>query len=89
MSGHEHTLDKKKIHHKWDKSVPPAIMIEPGDTVHCEADEVTSGQVTPGCSADIFASLNFDLLYPLAGPYLSKAQSRVTFLKSRSCGCSP
>jgi acetamidase/formamidase len=70
--GREHVLDKSKIHHKWDNSLSPAIEIEPGDIVHCETDEVTSGQVTPGCSADVFNNLNFDLLYPLAGPIYVK-----------------
>ena len=72
MSGHEYMLDKSKVHHKWDKNNPPTIEIEPGDTVHCETEEVTSGQVTPGCSADVFKTLNFDLLYPLAGPIYVK-----------------
>jgi len=64
----EHTLDKGKIHHQWDNTLAPAIEVAPGDVVHCETDEVTSGQVTPGCSADVFASLDFSRLYPLAGP---------------------
>lgn len=72
MPGREYTLDKSQIHHKWDKSLPPAIEIDPGDTVHFQADEVTSGQVTPGCSAEVFANLDFDLLYPLAGPIYVK-----------------
>jgi acetamidase/formamidase len=68
----EHTLDTSKIHHQWDNSLPPAIEIEPGDIVHCETAEVTSGQVTPGCDASVFASLDFSLLYPLAGPIFVK-----------------
>ena len=75
MPPREHTLDKRKIHFKWDKSNPPAIEIEPGDIVHCETDEVTSGQVTPGCKADVFSHLDFNRLYPLAGPiYVKGAQ---------------
>ena len=71
----EHLLDKSKVHHKWNKANPPAIEIESGDTVHCETNEVTSGQVTPGCAAAVFTTLNFDLLYPLAGPvYVKGAQ---------------
>ncbi|MCS7038611.1 MAG: acetamidase/formamidase family protein [Anaerolineae bacterium] len=71
----EHVLDKTKVHHKWDKNNPPAIVIEPGDTVHFETEEVSGGQVTPGCSADVFRHLNFDLLYPLAGPvYVNGAE---------------
>ncbi len=75
MPAREYTLDKSKVHHKWNNSLRPAIEIEPGDTVHFETNEVTSGQVTPGCSADVFKNLNFDLLYPLAGPvYVKDAQ---------------
>jgi acetamidase/formamidase len=68
----EYTLDKSKIHHAWDNSLPPAIEIESGDIVHCETDEVSSGQVTPGCDAAVFASLDFSRLYPLAGPIFVK-----------------
>jgi acetamidase/formamidase len=68
----EYALDKTRIHHKWDNTLPPAIEIAPGDTVHCETDEVTCNQVTPGCDASVLTSLNFDLLYPLAGPIFVK-----------------
>jgi len=64
----EHVLEKGKVHHKWDRSLPPAIEIAPGDVVHCETAEVTSDQITPGCDASALTNLNFDLLYPLAGP---------------------
>jgi hypothetical protein len=37
------------VHHKWDKSLAPAIEIESGDTVHFETVEVTNNQVTPEC----------------------------------------
>ena len=48
MAGREHTLDKSKIHYKWDNSLPPAIEIESGDVVHCQTEEVTDGQIKPG-----------------------------------------
>jgi len=28
MTAREHTLDKGKVHHQWDKSIPPAIEME-------------------------------------------------------------
>jgi acetamidase/formamidase len=68
MTGREHTLDKSKIHFKWDKQIAPAITIEPGDTVHCETAEVTNNQITPGCPAATLAALDFAEVYPLAGP---------------------
>src|SRR5215471_13514953 len=64
----EHVLERGKVHYKWDNSLPPAVEIEPGDTVHCETEEVTDGQVTEGCDASVLTSLDFDRLYPLAGP---------------------
>jgi len=64
----EHRLDPKKIHFKWDRSLPPAITIDPGDVVNCWTQEVTNGQVTPGCGAEILGHIDFDQLYPLAGP---------------------
>ena len=68
----EHVLDKGKVHFKWDNSLPPALEIEAGDVVHCEAEEVTSNQVQPGAPASVLSALNFDKLYPLAGPIFVK-----------------
>ena len=64
----EHHLDPKKIHFVWNNELPPAITVKPGDTVHCWTQEVSNGQVTPGCSADVLHTINFDNVYPLAGP---------------------
>ena len=61
-------LDPMKIHFKWNNQLPPAIRIEPGDEVECWTQEVTNGQVTPGCSASVLNEIDFDQLYPLAGP---------------------
>jgi acetamidase/formamidase len=64
----EHVLERGRVHYKWDSSLPPAIEIEPGDIVHFETEEVTDGQVTPGCPASDLGSIDFSRLYPLAGP---------------------
>jgi acetamidase/formamidase len=63
----EHVLASGKVHHQWDRSLAPAIEINPGDVVHFEAEEVSGGQVTPGCPASALAA-DSDRLYPLAGP---------------------
>jgi acetamidase/formamidase len=68
MAGREHTLDKGKVHHKWDKRNAPAIVIDSGDIVHCETAEVTNDQITPGCPASALGNIDFSQLYPLAGP---------------------
>jgi acetamidase/formamidase len=64
----EHHIGLDKFHYKWDNSLPPAVKIAPGDIVHCETNEVTSGQLNPGDPASKLGTLDFDRLYPLAGP---------------------
>jgi acetamidase/formamidase len=64
----EHRIGLNKFHYKWDNSLSPAVEIKAGDVVHCETNEVTSGQLNPGDPASKLGSLDFDKLYPLAGP---------------------
>jgi acetamidase/formamidase len=64
----EHHIGLDKFHYKWDNSLPPAVRISPGDVVHCETNEVTSGQLNSGDPASKLGALDFDRLYPLAGP---------------------
>ena len=64
----EHHIGLDKFHYKWDNSLSPAVEIASGDVVHCETNEVTSGQLNPGDPASKLAKLDFDRLYPLAGP---------------------
>jgi len=68
----EHWIDEGTFHTKWDNSLQPALEIEPGDTVHFQTREVTNGQVTPGCLAEMLTKLDFDNIYPLAGPVAVK-----------------
>jgi acetamidase/formamidase len=64
----EHRIPPERVHYKWDNRNRPAIEVDPGDIVHCETEEVSGGQLKPGMPASAIASLNFDRLYPLAGP---------------------
>jgi acetamidase/formamidase len=71
----EHVIERGRVHYKWDNGIAPVVEIEPGDVVHCETEEVTDGQVTPGCPASRLGEIDFDRLYPLAGPiYVKGAQ---------------
>jgi acetamidase/formamidase len=72
MVTNEHALERGKVHYKWDNSLAPAIEIDPGDVVHFETQEVSDGQITPGCGPDALGSIDFDRLYPLAGPVYVK-----------------
>jgi acetamidase/formamidase len=64
----EYRLDPGQVHYKWDNARPPVLQIMSGDIVHCETNEVTDGQLTPGCPASALGELDFNRLYPLAGP---------------------
>jgi acetamidase/formamidase len=64
----EHHIGLDKFHYKWDNSLSPVVRISPGDVVHCETNEVTSGQLNSGDPASKLGALDFDRLYPLAGP---------------------
>ena len=68
----EHTLDPKTFHYFWSKDHNPPLKIASGDVVHCQTDEVTSSQLKPGDPATKLSKLNFDKLYPLAGPIYVK-----------------
>src|ERR1700716_2421975 len=72
MVGTEHSIERGKVHYKWDNSLPPAVEVDSGDVVHFETDEVTDGQVKPGSPASALTSLDFNRLYPLAGPVFVK-----------------
>lgn len=68
----EHYLDDRVVHAFWDKSYPPRIEIEPGDTVVFECRDATDSQVTPDSSHDALANLDFSRIHPLTGPVFIK-----------------
>jgi len=68
----EHVIGRDTFHYKWDNSLSPAIEIEPGDIVHFDTEEVTSGQLKNGDDASKLGGLDFDKLYPLGGPVFVK-----------------
>jgi acetamidase/formamidase len=64
----EHHLDPTMYHCKWNKDLAPALQIDSGDVVHCWTQEVTNGQIQPGDPPEALTRVDFDQLYPLAGP---------------------
>src|SRR5712692_738123 len=72
MVSTEHSIERGKVHYKWDNSLQPAVEIEARDVVHFETEEVTDGQIKPGSPASALTSLDFSRLYPLAGPVFVK-----------------
>ena len=46
MSGPgRHTIHKEHIHHGWNNAFPPRLKIAPGETVHFETVDASSGQL--------------------------------------------
>lgn len=68
MTAKVHFLDPRKVHYKWDNSIPPTAVIDPGDTVVFNLKEVSDGQVTPSSNAEDLTELDLNKLYPLGGP---------------------
>lgn len=46
MSGATHRLSNEHIHTYWSNALPPALTVEPGDTVTIEAPEASDGHVS-------------------------------------------
>lgn len=63
-----HYHQEDLVHYVWDQELEPALTVEPGDTVVYQTREVSDGQITPDSTVEALDTLNWDLLYPLAGP---------------------
>jgi acetamidase/formamidase len=63
-----HHLDKNAIIYRWDRDAPPALTVDPGDTVIFETPEITRGQIGPDSTADALLGLDFDLIHQISGP---------------------
>jgi len=61
-------IKRETFHYKWSKSHEPVLNIKPGDTVHFEVNEVTSWQLSKKSKPDELQKIDWDKLYPLAGP---------------------
>ncbi len=63
-----HYFPEDRVHYLWDNELAPVLTLEPGDTVVFNTREVSDGQITPDSTAEALANLDWDRLYPLAGP---------------------
>jgi acetamidase/formamidase len=65
-----HEFPTDRVHFTWDVGNEPVLTISSGDTVAYETREVSDGQITPESTAEVIATLDWDRVYPLAGPVL-------------------
>ncbi|PLT33361.1 acetamidase/formamidase family protein [Bacillus sp. V5-8f] len=63
-----HYFPNDVVHFSWDAKRKPVLTINSGDTVIFETREVTDGQFNLESSTDAIAELDWDRVYPLAGP---------------------
>ena len=63
-----HYFPTDKVHYTWDVANEPALSIASGDTVVVETRDVLDNQITPTSTTDAIGAIDWDRLYPLAGP---------------------
>jgi len=63
-----HYFPEDRVHFTWDASNEPVITIDSGDTVVVHTRDVSDNQITPESETGAIAGLDWDRVYPLAGP---------------------
>ena len=63
-----HYFPDDRVHFQWDTGNEPVIEIASGDTVVVHTRDVSDNQIGPGSDSSAIASLDWDRVYPLAGP---------------------
>ena len=63
----EYAIEPTLIHHVWDRSLEPALVIESGDVVQFELLMAGDGQVFEGATLED-VTFDFDTIYNLSGP---------------------
>ncbi len=68
MAGETHEFPADRVHFSWDAGNEPVLTVASGDTVVMHTRDVSDNQITPESTADAIAELDWDRVYPLAGP---------------------
>jgi acetamidase/formamidase len=63
-----HYFPQDRVHYTWDVSHEPVLTIDSEDVVVLQTRDVSDNQITPSSDASAIATLNWDRVYPLAGP---------------------
>jgi acetamidase/formamidase len=63
-----HHLPDERVHFAWDVGHEPVLAIDSGDTVVVWTRDVSDNQIGPDSDTSVIASLDWDRVYPLAGP---------------------
>jgi acetamidase/formamidase len=63
-----HYFPADRVHFQWDTGNEPVLEVDSGDTVVVTTRDVSDDQIGPDSTADVIAGLDWDRVYPLAGP---------------------
>ena len=63
-----HHLPDARVHFTWDTGNEPVLGIDSGDPVVVWTRDVSDNQIGPDSDTSVIASLDWDRVYPLAGP---------------------
>ncbi len=63
-----HYLPEDRVHFTWDAGNEPVMTIDSGDTVVARTRDVSDDQIGPDSDVSVIDSLDWDRVYPLAGP---------------------
>ena len=92
MGTHDHhTIHRNHIHHGWNNAFEPRLRIAPGETVHFETVDASSGQLTRNSTAADLATIDLARVNPVTGPvYVDGAKPgdalKITVLSLRPSG---
>jgi acetamidase/formamidase len=70
-----HYVPTDRVHFTWDAGNEPLLEIDSGDTIVVETRDVSDNQITPDSTAEVIAALDWDRVYPLAGPIAVRGAS--------------
>jgi acetamidase/formamidase len=63
-----HYFPSDQVHFTWDAGNAPVLTVDSGDTVVVHTRDVSDDQIGPDSTVDVIAGLDWDRVYPLAGP---------------------
>jgi acetamidase/formamidase len=63
-----HYFPADQVHFTWDTGNEPVLTVDSGDVVVIHTRDVSDNQIGPDSTTDVIAELNWDRVYPLAGP---------------------
>ena len=88
---HQHTIHRAHVHHGWNNAFEPRLRIAPGEIVHFETVDASSGQLNRESTSADLAKLDLARVNPVTGPvYVDGAKPgdalKVTVLSMRPSG---